>query len=62
MQAGKEFDRLYLAYKREILTGLDLSGRRLLRIPNPQLPPQTPLGKAAYWDDLQAERGKPSSP
>lgn len=62
MQAGKEFDRLYLAYKREILSGLDLSGRRLLRIPNPQLPPQTPLGKAAYWDDLQAERGNAAAP
>ncbi|TXH89307.1 MAG: hypothetical protein E6Q78_08055 [Rhodoferax sp.] len=62
LQANKEFERLYQVYKREILSGLDLSGRRLLRIPNPQLPAQTPLGKAAYWDDLQAERSGPAAP
>lgn len=56
LRAGKEFDRLYNAYKRETLAGLELSGRRLLRIPNPTLPAQTPLGKPGYWDDLQSER------
>lgn len=55
LHANKEFERLYQAYKREILHGLDLSGRRLLRIPNPQLSSQTPLGKTAYWDKLQPE-------
>ena len=62
LQANKEFERLYLAYKHEILSGLDLSGRRLLRIPNPQLPAQTPLGRAAYWDDLQTERSGSAAP
>lgn len=59
MRASQEFERLYQAYKREILSGLDLRGRRLLRIANPQLPAQTPLGQAAYWDELQAERRAP---
>lgn len=50
-----EFDRRYHAYKKQVLAGLELSGRRVLRIANPELPPETPLGHSAYWDNLAAE-------
>lgn len=50
-----EFDRLYTAYKRDVLAGLDLKGRRVIRLPNPTLPATTPLDKTAWWDSLQAE-------
>jgi len=50
-----EFERLYRAHKREILRGLELRGRRVLRIDNPTLGPQTPLQMPGYWDDLQSE-------
>lgn len=54
MQSG-EFDRRYVAYKQETLAGLSLAGRRVLRLPNPTLSPETPLGNARWWDDLSEE-------
>lgn len=62
LRANREFDRLYGIYKQGVLAGLDLKGRRVIRIPNPTLPPQTPLKRADYWDTLQDElRGKPDA-
>ncbi len=60
MESG-EFEVLYKKFKRQMLTGLHLSGRRVLRIENPTLSTQTPLGKREYWDTLSAEmaRSKP---
>lgn len=55
LRRSGEFERLYLAYKREVLNGLELRGRRLLRIDNPSLTPQTPLQHPGYWDSLRAE-------
>ena len=60
MESG-EFELLYKKFKRQMLSGLDLSGRRVLRIENPTLSVQTPLGKREYWDTLSSEmaRSKP---
>ncbi|HEY9101149.1 hypothetical protein [Chitinimonas sp.] len=54
MQSG-EFDRRYMAYKQQALAGLSLAGRRVLRLPNPTLSPETPLGNTRWWDDLAEE-------
>lgn len=53
-----EFDRQYKSFKRQILQGLNLSGRRVFIIANPTLSPQTPLGQREFWDTL-AEELKP---
>lgn len=58
VQSG-EFDRQYRAFKRQILQGLSLSGRRVFKISNPTLSPQTPLAQREYWDTL-AEELKPA--
>lgn len=50
-----EFDRRYQAYKRQVLQGVDLAGRRVFRLPNPQLSPLAPTGDRFWWDDLAAE-------
>ncbi len=50
-----QFDRQYKAYKRSVLADLQLSGRHVLRIANPTLSPQTPLGNPEYWDNLSDE-------
>lgn len=55
LRTNHEFDRLYNAFKREVLSGIELQGRQLIRIPNPTLPPQTPLDNPTYWDTLRAE-------
>ncbi|QNM97658.1 hypothetical protein [Chitinimonas koreensis] len=52
-----EFDRRYRVYKRDVLGGVKLNGRRLFRIPNPTLPAETPLDDPALWDDLRDEIG-----
>lgn len=49
-----QFDKMYKAYKREVLGNLDLSGRLVLRIPNPELSVQAPKDKF-WWDDLEEE-------
>lgn len=56
-----QFEVLYQRFKRQMLSGLQLSGRRVFRIENPTLSDQTPLGKREYWDTLASEltRKKP---
>ncbi|WP_284197674.1 hypothetical protein [Chitinimonas prasina] len=55
-----QFERRYQDYKRLVLRDLPLHGRRVLRIPNPTLSPETPLGVAGWWDDLAVElRARP---
>lgn len=61
------FQRHYLAYKRQVLAGLDLRGRRVFRIDNPLLKEGGPRHEAFWWDDLSSElapaqRGKPKHP
>ena len=54
MRNGK-FERRYQAFKRLILSDLHLGGRRLIRIDNPYLSPETPLADADLWDNLDVE-------
>lgn len=55
MLKNGEFDRRYQAFKKQTLEGLNLSGRRLFRIPNPLLSPETPLNQTDLWDSLSKE-------
>jgi len=50
-----EFERRYQAYKKLMLTDINLSGRRVLRLGNPQLSPQAPTQEKFWWDDLSSE-------
>lgn len=54
MRNGK-FQKHYTVFKKSILADLNLAGRRVIRIPNPMLPPETPLGNKALWDNLASE-------
>ena len=60
-QSG-EFERRYQAYKRLVLADISLSGRRVLRLPNPQLSPQAPTGEKFWWDDLAGELAAKNRP
>ena len=55
LRASGEFERRYQAYKRLVLKDLNLAGRVVIRLPNPELSDQTPLGDPYWWDDLAAE-------
>jgi hypothetical protein len=50
-----DFEKRYQVFKRQILAGLKLSGRRTFKIDNPTLSPETPLQQREYWDTLAAE-------
>lgn len=54
-----QFDKQYRAFKRLVLADLQLSGRRLFKISNPTLSPQTPLAHSEYWDTLADELRAP---
>lgn len=51
-----QFERMYREFKRQILADLKVSGRRLFRLDNPELPPLTPLNRPELWDNLALER------
>lgn len=61
LQASGEFERRYRAFKALVLRDLNLAGRTVLRIPNPQLDPAVPLTDRAWWDSLDAEFAAPKS-
>lgn len=50
-----QFETLYQKFKRQMLSGLNLSGRRVFRLENPTLSDQTPLSRREYWDTLSIE-------
>jgi hypothetical protein len=50
-----EFDRRYAAYKRHVLAGLDLAGRRVLHVDNPYFKSTPPYDDKRWWDDLSQE-------
>lgn len=50
-----EFERRYQAYKRAMVADLNLAGRRVIRLPNPQLSALAPVGDKFWWDDLAVE-------
>lgn len=48
-QADGSFDRLLLSYYRTMLEQAALGKRRVIELPNPNLPPHTPLGRKELW-------------
>ena len=53
-QSG-EFERRYQTWKKVVLKDTQLAGRKVFRISNPELSPETPLADKYWWDDLSAE-------
>jgi ABC-type amino acid transport substrate-binding protein len=51
MRADGSFDRIFWKYNRAAIERARMSGRRVIRIPNPLLPKDTPLGDAGMWFD-----------
>lgn len=45
------FDALFLKYHRDLIQRANFKSRRLFRLPNPLLSPQTPLNIPEYWYD-----------
>jgi hypothetical protein len=58
LASSGEFERRYQAYKQRMLADVDLSGRRVLEIPNPLLSSPIPLSDKTWWDDLSRELGR----
>jgi hypothetical protein len=59
LRRSGEFERRYQAWKKLVLKDLELSGRTVFKLPNPELSPETPLADAYWWDDLSREIGAP---
>lgn len=59
LRASGEFERRYRGWKQLVLRELDLAGRLVLRLPNPELSDAAPLGDSFWWDDLAAELAGP---
>ncbi|KAF7598812.1 MAG: hypothetical protein CGU28_09895 [Candidatus Dactylopiibacterium carminicum] len=56
MVKSGEFERRYQTYKKLVLDGLPLAGRRVFRLPNTELGAGAPpLNDPVWWDDLAAE-------
>jgi hypothetical protein len=55
-QADGSFDRLLLAYYRDMLDKAALGKRRVIELPNPGLPPATPLARKELWLTLDQLR------
>ena len=58
LRRSGEFERRYQAWKKLVLGDLQLSGRTVFRLPNPELSPEAPTDKF-WWDDLAAELAAP---
>lgn len=50
-----KFERRYQVFKKFVLRDLKLAGRRVFRLNNPYLSPETPLTNRELWDTLEAE-------
>jgi ABC-type amino acid transport substrate-binding protein len=51
MRADGSFDRIFWKYNRAAIEQARMSERRVIRIPNPLLPKDTPLGDTGMWFD-----------
>lgn len=56
--ADGRFDRIFHQSYDELIARTVLPQRRLFKIDNPLLPPETPLANRAYWYDPFAPRGR----
>jgi hypothetical protein len=54
--ADGSYDRIFHEYYDELIDKAGLRQRRLFKIANPQLSPQTPLDKPQYWYDPYARK------
>lgn len=59
LRRSGEFERRYQAWKKLVFKDIQLSGRTVFRLPNPELSPATPLADKYWWDDLASEVGTP---
>ncbi len=50
-----KFEKHYQVFKKSILSEINLRGRHVLKIRNPQLPADTPLAERELWDTLEPE-------
>jgi hypothetical protein len=55
-QEDGSFDRLLLGYYRTMLDKAALGKRRIIELPNPGLPPETPLARKELWLTLEQLR------
>ncbi len=55
LRRNGEFERRYQRWKKLVLKDVQLSGRRVFRLPNPELSPEAPLADPYWWDDLSGE-------
>lgn len=55
LRRSGEFERRYQAWKRLVLKDVNLGGRTVFRLANPQLGAETPLADKFWWDDLASE-------
>ncbi|NLR74544.1 ABC transporter substrate-binding protein [Leeia aquatica] len=49
MRQDGRFEQMFQTYQSELLRGLKLQGRRVLRLENPNLPAETPLNDPSLW-------------
>ena len=57
LRRSGEFERRYQAWKKLVLKDLQLGGRTVYKLRNPELSPETPLSDKYWWDDLSSETG-----
>ncbi len=50
-----EFERRYQSWKKLVFKDIQLAGRIVFKLPNPELSSETPLDDKYWWDDLSAE-------
>lgn len=55
LRRSGEFERRYQAWKKLVLKDVPLAGRKVFRLVNTELTPETPLADKFWWDDLDAE-------
>lgn len=56
LAASGEFERRYQMFKRAVLNDIPLAGRRVFRLANPGLSPQSPpQSDRTWWDNLSGE-------
>lgn len=61
LAADGRFQRQYLAYKQQVLAGLNLRGRTVLRLANPFLAGHPAESEPFWWDDLHEELALPAN-